>query len=599
MKKCIIAIIVLLFSFLYINMVYAAANTWTQKTDFGGSAGIDFGTGFSIGVKGYIGLGYNGSDLQEFWKYDPTANSWTQVASFTGAARASAVGFSIGTKGYVGLGADASYNNYTDFYEYDSVANSWKKMTDFPGTGGGRGSAVGFSIGAKGYVGTGGRKTGLLSATTYYQDFYEFDPTGNAGLGSWAAKTSFTGSARGGSVGFSVGTKGYVGTGAYGSTASPTVLKDFYEFDPAGNAGAGSWTAKTAFPGTARTAAVGFSIGSKGYVGTGGYPSTSSTSLIYYNDFYEYDPVADSWTAKLSFPATARYGAAGFSIGSRGYIGTGYSGTNGNSGTKVKDFYEYEPPTMPSPLYASFTNYGISKWDGNRWTQIASYVAQPMVTLGTTLYGAFTNAGIWKWDGSTWTKVTNNTPQLMAVSGSNLYGAFSNFGVWQWDSSTWIQIVQNNSTPYLMTVSGATLYAAILADKDIYKGIWKYDGSTWTRATPYTPQLMTASSSTLYGAFSGQGIWKYDGSTWTQATSYTPQLMTASSSTLYGAFSGQGIWKYNGSTWTQTTSYTPQLIAASSSNLYASFTGYGISQWDGSNWVQITSAIPISMAAGN
>ena len=36
MKKCIIVIIAVLFSFLSVNMLFAAANTWTQKTDFGG-----------------------------------------------------------------------------------------------------------------------------------------------------------------------------------------------------------------------------------------------------------------------------------------------------------------------------------------------------------------------------------------------------------------------------------------------------------------------------------------------------------------------------------------------------------------------------------
>jgi N-acetylneuraminic acid mutarotase len=591
MKKYITAIIVLLFSFLYVNMVYATANTWTQKADFGGAStsGLDFASGFSIGVKGYIGLGYNGSDVTEFWKYDPTANTWTQVASFTGSARSGAVGFSIGTKGYVGLGASGTLitTYYNDFYEYDSIANKWTAKTSFPGTK--RGGAVGFSIGSKGYVGT-----GATSSSAFTTDFYEYDPTGNSGAGSWTSKTAFPGTARGGAVGFSIGTKGYVGLGGT-STSSSGLKTDFYQYDPSTNA----WTSMTAFTGSARTNAVGFAIGSKGYVGTGGFPNTTASSVTYTNDFYEYDPSANSWTAKLSFPATARYGAVGFSVGSRGYIGTGYTGTNGSFGTKVKDFYEYEPATMPDPLYAAFTGQGIWKWDGNRWTKNTGSTPQSMVTLGTNLYCAFTGQGIWKWDGSTWAQITSNISQLIAATTTTLYGVFANFGVWQWNGSTWTQIVQNNSTPYLMTASSSKLYAVVLADLNIYKGIWVWDGSTWTRLTPYTPQLMTASSSTLYGAFSGQGIWKYDGSTWTQATSYTPQLMTASSSTLYGAFSGQGIWKYDGNTWTQATIFTPVAMTASSSNLYATFTDYGISQWDGSNWFQITSSVPVSMAVGN
>jgi len=60
MRKYITAIIVLLFSFLYINMVYAAGDTWTAKTAFGGTARLT-PVGFSIGNYGYIGTGYNGS----------------------------------------------------------------------------------------------------------------------------------------------------------------------------------------------------------------------------------------------------------------------------------------------------------------------------------------------------------------------------------------------------------------------------------------------------------------------------------------------------------------------------------------------------------
>ena len=56
MKKYIIVIIALFYSFLGVNMLFAAANTWTQKADFGGTARCG-AVGFSIGSKGYIGTG--------------------------------------------------------------------------------------------------------------------------------------------------------------------------------------------------------------------------------------------------------------------------------------------------------------------------------------------------------------------------------------------------------------------------------------------------------------------------------------------------------------------------------------------------------------
>ena len=41
-------------------------------------------------------------------------------------------------------------------------------------------------------------------------------------------------------------------------------------------------------------------------------------------DFWEYDPVGNTWTQKADFGGTARYAAVGFSIGNKGYIGTGH-----------------------------------------------------------------------------------------------------------------------------------------------------------------------------------------------------------------------------------------------------------------------------------
>ena len=53
MKKCIIIIIAVLFSFLGVDTLFATPNTWTQKADFGGAAKY-LAVGFSIGGKGYI-----------------------------------------------------------------------------------------------------------------------------------------------------------------------------------------------------------------------------------------------------------------------------------------------------------------------------------------------------------------------------------------------------------------------------------------------------------------------------------------------------------------------------------------------------------------
>src|SRR4030095_12791456 len=82
-----------------------------------------------------------------------------------------------------------------------------------------------------------------------------------------------------------------------------------------------SWTQKAHFGGTARTGAVGFGIGSKGYLGTGHFYDNKDH---YYKDFWEYDPELNTWTQKADFGGNARRDAVGFSIGSKGYVGTGF-----------------------------------------------------------------------------------------------------------------------------------------------------------------------------------------------------------------------------------------------------------------------------------
>lgn len=242
---------------------------------------------------------------------------WAQKADVGSSTRSEAVGFSIGSKGYIGTGYNCSTFNYVkDFWEYDPSTNTWSQKADFGGTA--RAEAVGFGIGTKGYIGTGENGFGD------YSDFWEYDPSGN----SWTQKASFTAGTREGSVGFSIGSKGYVGVG---STFSGTSSLEFWEYNPSTD----SWSRKADFPGATRVLAAGFSIGSKGYIGIGkNYGGSGS-----YDDFYQYDPVTDTWLQRATFPGGARSAGAGFGIDTKGYIGTGI--TN-NGSTIFNDFWEYD-----------------------------------------------------------------------------------------------------------------------------------------------------------------------------------------------------------------------------------------------------------------
>ncbi len=257
-----------------------------------------------------------------FFLYSPSKScsqtgTWQPKKTLEGAStRYLAVGFSIGAKGYMGTGYGNS-NFLKDFWEYDPATDTWSQKADFGG--GPRVAAVGFSIGNKGYVGTGATNTGSDEDT---KDFWEYDPETNV----WTRKADFSGAARQVAVGFNIGNKGYIGTGR--TTGFNTLFQDFWEYDPAND----TWLRKADFGGGARYATSGFSIGTMGYIGTG--TDFTGGGFTFRSDFWEYNQATNTWTRKADFGGGTRELAVGFSINNKGYIGTGlYAG----------DFWEYNP----------------------------------------------------------------------------------------------------------------------------------------------------------------------------------------------------------------------------------------------------------------
>ena len=314
-----------------LHFTTASAPDQNQKADFPGGARNN-AVGFSIGSKVYVGLGYfetndNGTLYKDFWEWDQTTNVWTKKADYPGASTDGAVGFSIGTKGYIETGINYGTLHVTnEFWEYDPATDKWAEKSSVPGDYG-RSCAVGFSIGTKGYIGT-GYNWQVHTSLSYYKDFWEWDQTTDV----WTKKADFPGNARSFAVGFSIGNKGYIGTGLSYDTAE-SYYQDLWEWDQATDA----WTQKADLPGNGRASAVGFSVGNKGYIGTGYNNHTSFNSK---KDFWEWDQSTNVWIQKANLAGVGRQSAVGVSIGNKGYIATGFGG---NAGGYLQDLWEYDP----------------------------------------------------------------------------------------------------------------------------------------------------------------------------------------------------------------------------------------------------------------
>jgi N-acetylneuraminic acid mutarotase len=302
---------------------------WVRSADLEGVARSG-AAGFSINNKAYMGTGVDGENnrLKDFWSYDPVKNTWTSLAEFPGAARANGSGFTAGSKGYIGLGSANSSitSRLKDFYEYDPVANKWTVVADeFPGSA--RHSAVSFSIGDKGYVGTG-------YDGNYLNDIYAFSATTK----KWTKAASYSGPKRRDAIAMVINNIAYVGCGNNNTTKQ----FDWWAYDPS----ADQWNQKLDFTsdqraGIARNYAVTFVVGGKGYLGFG----DGNTHL------WSYDPQTDLWTDVQDIssttykyiPTTSRWNALAFGLKDKdgkeaGYVMTGTSGS-----TRLDDNWKFEP----------------------------------------------------------------------------------------------------------------------------------------------------------------------------------------------------------------------------------------------------------------
>ncbi|MDB5281688.1 MAG: type sorting protein, partial [Bacteroidota bacterium] len=135
---------------------------------------------------------------------------------------------------------------------------------------------------------------------------------------------------------------------------------NFYCYNPSTN----TWAPKANFPGVARAGAAGFAIGSNGYVGSG---ISTVTNGLYYKDFYQYNPSTDSWTSKAAYPDSTTL-CAGFTLGSHGY-----------QWGATRKFYQYDPVTdlwaqkANVPSNFSFATSVLGKGYAVRSNQIWEY----------------------------------------------------------------------------------------------------------------------------------------------------------------------------------------------------------------------------------
>ncbi len=203
----------------------------------------------------------------------------------------------------------------------------------------------------------------------------------------WQRKNDFPGGSRFGSFTFTIGNKVYVGGGRSGSsyigggTSGPYANQnDFWEYNPATD----TWIQKADLP--------------EGIYSSASFATTSKGYILYGKNLWQYNPVLDVWNEVADFPGSIAEGQSAFSIGDKGYVGTGYVNVNHDYAYYLSEFWEYNEITnawTQKTDYSYKMAYGVSFSIGNK-----GYIA-----MGRCFYGDGQNE-IWEYDPATnqWTK---------------------------------------------------------------------------------------------------------------------------------------------------------------------------------------------------
>ena len=368
---------ILVFFLLLLNNSVHATTTqgaWTTGPVFPGLSRAHY-IQWVLNGKAYMGTGswvagQNLTFTKDVWEYDAATNAWTQKADFGGNIRTGTLNFTVGGNGYAGCGAD-QFAVYNDFWKFDPVANTWTQVAYFPGPP--RVYGQGFGMDTVGFAGM-GRTFTAAGSTITYNDIYQYYPDSN----QWMVKNNFPGIARSFASTFRIGNYNYLLAGQSGNATN-----QLWQYDAAGD----SWAQKSAFPDGNRIGMTALVIQDTAYAGLGRSQDPVSGITTYYNDFWMYESVSDSWTRYTDMPGTSRFRAFGFGLDTMGYVGCGE-----NVGTTFNDTWWFNPRLTTS------NSVGIAENDANALqfnynSQLTNIYLKGLSTQQTWTVTLYTNIG--------------------------------------------------------------------------------------------------------------------------------------------------------------------------------------------------------------
>lgn len=312
------------------------SQSWEALNDspFSGHHNINFSLdGIGYSVTGNVVSSSSdpiGTASKQFYAYDTDTDTWNQLDDYPGPRRGYGIGDVWNGKAYIGFGIDENDNALRDLWEYDPDTDTWTELESCPCTA--RYHPTFVAVNGKIFMGMGGSDDGNLN------DWWEYE----IATDKWKQRPSFPAAVRHHPYQFAIGDYVYAGFG-HGSGPGLNIYNDWYRYDPANQ----EWTQMASLPAEGRVAGTQFSYNGKGYVLSG---DGDNHSFMDTGEFWEYDPVADSWTELPPHPGTSRWAPSSFVIDDYVYFMTGLSQS------LVEDTYVWRysmdgiPPTSTNDL---------------------------------------------------------------------------------------------------------------------------------------------------------------------------------------------------------------------------------------------------------
>ncbi len=289
----------LLFTLLIFYSLAMNGQTWEEvgTTSFQRHHGI----GFALNGYGYILTGDDGQSslTQTFHRYTPATDTWEQLPDYPGVPRGYGIGDTWDGKLYFGFGYTPSGEG-RDLWEYDPNTDTFTQLPDCPCEGRAHPAFVAHQD--KVFVGMGSGVNGNLG------DWWVYDINTQV----WSQKADLPGADRHHPYQFAIGDDIYVGSGHE---------YDWYRYSPSND----TWTQVANLGTLRRVAGAQFSHNGKGYVLSG---TDDNHGDMPTGEFWEYDPVTDSWLELPPHPGPSRWAPASFIIDGYVYMFTGQSGAN-------------------------------------------------------------------------------------------------------------------------------------------------------------------------------------------------------------------------------------------------------------------------------